>query len=88
MKVWDHSKIVDLVFLILTKQCSAPETSWAPHWWQDSVPTEYMLVPQEYILVAQEYIMLEHCFATSEVPMRFPELRFVLPESEKRDLQF
>ena len=27
------------------------------------------------MLVAQEYILWEHCFVTSEVPMRFPELR-------------
>ena len=51
------------------------------------VAHEYILVPQEYILVAQEYIMLKHCFATSLVPMRFPELRMFLSESEKRDLQ-
>ena len=31
LKVWDHSNIVDLVFLIRTK-ISAPENSWAPHW--------------------------------------------------------
>ena len=80
--------MVDLVFLILTRQFSAPETSWALRWWQNNVPTESILVPQEYILVPQEYILLEDCFATSEVPMGFPELRFVLPESEKRDLQF
>ena len=31
-RLWDHSQIVDHIFLILTKKFSAPETQWAPHW--------------------------------------------------------
>ena len=48
------------------------------------VAQEYIRVPQEYMIVAQAYFMLEHCFVTSEVPMRFPELRLVLSELEKK----
>ena len=46
-RLWDHSQIVDHIFLILTKKFSAPETQSAPHWWQNNVPkrsTKYFLL--------------------------------------------
>ena len=36
----------------------------------------------------QVIVFSELCFVSSEVPMRFPELRLCLSESEKLDLQF
>ena len=38
LKVWDHSQSVDLIFLIRIVSTRAPETHWAPHWWQNNVP--------------------------------------------------
>ena len=38
LKVWDHSQIVDLIFLIWVVSTRAPETHWAPHWRQNNVP--------------------------------------------------
>ena len=37
LKVWDHSQIVDLILLIWVVSTRAPETHWAPHWWQNNV---------------------------------------------------
>ena len=56
LKLRDHSKIVDLVFLILTKKFSAPETSKTPHSWQNNVPTSWLVVckpPTSWLVICK-----------------------------------
>ena len=49
---------------------------------------ECIVVAQAHILVAQAYTILEHCFATSEVSMRFPELICFCQNQQKEIYHF
>ena len=53
-------------------------------WLSESLVVRIPGYPRKCLVI----VFSEPCFVTSEVPMRFLELRTVLSGSEKRDLQF
>ena len=62
LKLRDHSKIVDLVFLILTKKFSAPETSKTPHSWQNNVPILTLFAES---FLRNNYFLINHSLETN-----------------------
>ena len=48
-RLWDHSHIVDLIFLIRTVSTRAHETSKTPHSWQNNVPIP-TLFPASFLM--------------------------------------
>ena len=48
-RLWDHSQIVDLIFLIRTVSTRAHETSKTPHSWQNNVPIP-ILFPASFVI--------------------------------------
>ena len=83
-RLWDHSQIVDLIFLIWMVSTRASETSKTPHSWQNNVPKR----PKTFLEVCFQSIFFVHCFVMDEVFLGFCELSSIPSGSEKWDLQF